>query len=136
MVRDVSVSLLIPKIALYCFCSITLYLYERTMCSKLTAIQCPPLDSVVNGVISYAIDIAAKYDLGTVATYDCDPGFVLDLSLGGSEMRPCMDDNGLDAIGVWSGQEPICVRKLLALCIIALVDVFCLYTITLITAIT
>ncbi|XP_064386053.1 sushi, von Willebrand factor type A, EGF and pentraxin domain-containing protein 1-like [Halichondria panicea] len=76
---------------------------------RCIAIQCLPLDSVVNGVISYAIDIAAKYDLGTVATYDCDPGFVLDLSLGGSEMRPCVDDNGMDTIGVWSGQEPSCV---------------------------
>ncbi len=46
-----------------------------------------------------------------MATYDCDAGFVLDLSLGGSEMRTCVDDDGLDAIGVFDTKEPRCVRK-------------------------
>ncbi len=30
-------------------------------------------------------------------------------------MRTCVDDDGMDTIAVWSGQEPNCVRKLLAL---------------------
>ncbi len=59
----------------------------------------------------YAPDTTPNYDLGTVATYACDPGFVLDLSLGGSEMRMCVDDNGLDAVGVFDRQAPRCVRK-------------------------
>ncbi len=77
----------------------------------LTAIECLPLDSTTNGVITYAIDNTPNYDLGTVATYDCDTGFVLDLSLGGSEMRTCVDDNGLDAIGEFNNQAPICIGK-------------------------
>ena len=77
----------------------------------LTAIECLPLDPITNGFITYAPDTASNYDLGTVATYDCDSGFVLDLSLGGSEMRTCMDDNGLDAIGVFDRQTPRCIGK-------------------------
>ena len=55
--------------------------------------------------------MVADFDLGTVATYACDAGFVLDLSLGRSEMRMCVDDDGLDAIGVFDRQAPRCVRK-------------------------
>ncbi len=78
-----------------------------------TAIECPPLDLITNGVITYAIDTTPNYDLGTEATYDCDAGFALNLSLGGSEMRTCVDDNGLDAIGVFDRQAPRCIGKYL-----------------------
>ncbi len=78
----------------------------------LTAIECLPLDPINNGAITYAAaDTTPNYDLGTVATYACDTGFVLDLSLGGSEMRTCVDDNGLDAIGVFERQAPRCIGK-------------------------
>ncbi len=75
------------------------------------AIECSPLPAIANGSITYAIDNTPNYDLGTVATYDCKAGFVLDLSLGKSEMRTCVDDDGLDAIGVFNEQAPTCVRK-------------------------
>ena len=77
----------------------------------LTAIQCTTLKPIPNGYITYTPNTTPNYDLGTVASYACDPGFVLDLSLGVSEMRTCVDDNGLDAIGVFDRQAPICVRK-------------------------
>ena len=78
---------------------------------SVAAIECPPLDGIENGVITYAADITPNYTLSTVATYDCDAGFFLDLSLGGSEMRTCVDDDGLDAIGEFDNQAPICIRK-------------------------
>ncbi len=64
--------------------------------------QCPSLGGITNGFITYAPDNTSDYDLGTVATYACDTGFVLDLSLGGSEMRTCVD-------GFWNNQEPSCI---------------------------
>ncbi len=77
-----------------------------------TAIECRTLPDIPNGFITYSTDNTSNYDLGTVATYACDPGFVLDLSLGGSEMRICVDDDmDNDAEGVFDNQAPICVRK-------------------------
>ena len=75
------------------------------------AIECPPLDPIINGFINYAPNNTPNYDLGTVATYNCDAGFFLDLSLGGSAFRTCVDDNGLDAIGEFNNQAPRCIRK-------------------------
>ncbi len=75
------------------------------------AIQCPLIPAIPNGVITYAPDNTPNYDLGTVATFTCKTGFVVDLSLGGYEIRTCMDDNGVDAIGVFDRQAPRCVRK-------------------------
>ena len=46
-----------------------------------------------------------------MATYTCDAGFVLDLSLGGSVTRTCFDDMDNDAEGLFSGQAPACIRK-------------------------
>ena len=62
-------------------------------------------------MISYSPDVTPDYDLSTEATYTCEAGFYLE----SNEVRVCMDDDRMDAIGVWSGQEPSCVRKLLAL---------------------
>ncbi len=77
---------------------------------SLTAIECPPPLTITNGMISYSPDVTPDYDLGTEATYTCEAGFYLE----GNEVRVCMDDDVMDAIGVWSGQEPSCVRKLSA----------------------
>ena len=62
-----------------------------------------------NGVVMYNADMMANFDLGTVATHSCDNGFVL----MGSLTRTCMDDDGLDTVGVWSDNDnlPTCVRK-------------------------
>ena len=56
------------------------------------AIQCPPIPAIPNGVIIYAPDNTPNYDLTTVATYACNTGFALDLSIGGSVTRTCVDD--------------------------------------------
>ncbi len=61
-------------------------------------------------MISYSPDITPDNDLEIKATYTCEAGFYLE----GNEVQVCMDDDGMDAIGVWSGQEPSCVCKLSA----------------------
>ena len=73
--------------------------------------MCPPLPAITNGMISYSPDVTPDYDLGTEASYmyTCEAGFYLE----GNEVRVCIDDDGMDAIGVWSGREPSCVRKLI-----------------------
>ena len=48
-----------------------------------------------------------NYDLGTMATYECNPGFYL----MGDDERNCTAGNGTSAIGVFDKQEPACVRK-------------------------
>ncbi len=58
-------------------------------------------------MISYSPDVTPDYDLGTNATYTCEDGFYLE----GNQVQMCVDADGMDAIGVWSDQEPSCVRK-------------------------
>ena len=76
--------------------------------SPAAIIECSPLSTITNGTISYSPDVTPDHDLGTKATYTCEAGFYLE----GSEVRVCMDDEGMDTIGVWSGQEPNCICKL------------------------
>ncbi len=63
-----------------------------------------------NGMIVYATDMTANFELGTTATYSCNEGYTLDLSIG-VEVRTCIDDGDNDAVGVFSDQKPACVRK-------------------------
>ena len=77
----------------------------------LSAIECLPLPPIADGAITYALDMVPNYELGTVATYSCDPGLVLDLTLGGSVMRTCVDNVDNDAEGIFDGQAPFCVCK-------------------------
>ncbi len=72
--------------------------------------MCPPLPAIINGMISYSPDITPDYDLGINATYTCEAEFYLE----GNEVRVCMDD-GMEAIRMWSGREPSCVCKSIAL---------------------
>ena len=89
-----------------------LVLRTQTRCIILhPAIECLPLPPIANGGITYAPDMIPNYELGTVATYSCDAGFVLDFSLGGTMMRTCVDDGDNDAEGIFDGQAPTCVRK-------------------------
>ncbi len=74
-----------------------------------TAIECRVLPVFTNGMIVYATDVTSDFDLGTTATYSCNEGYTLDLSIG-VEVRTCIDD-GDNAVGVFSDQEPACVRK-------------------------
>ena len=63
------------------------------------AIMCPPLPDIDNGVVEWS-----GLSPGGVATYTCDPGFIL----VGDATRICRDN------GTWSGEEPTCDRKLLS----------------------
>ena len=76
----------------------------------ITAIECEPLNAIANGVIIYANDSEANYELGTTATYDCSTGYFLDLSVG-VRVRTCVDDDAMDAIGVFTDLAPSCVCK-------------------------
>ncbi len=73
-------------------------------------IQCVPLPDIPNGMIEYGPDTTANYMLGTTATYICNDGFFLDVSVG-NEVRTCVEDDGLDDLGVFTGSQPTCVRK-------------------------
>ena len=73
--------------------------------SSILANECPSL-SLTNGVITYATDSIPDFEIGTVATHSCDPGF----GLVGDMTRTCMNA-GL--FGVWSGSAPTCERKIL-----------------------
>ena len=60
---------------------------------------------IANGMITYDSD--SPYGIGTVATYDCNPGY--ELSVSGDEMRTCMDnDDGSGAS--FNGTAPTCER--------------------------
>ena len=75
-----------------------------------TAIECRVLPVFANGMIVYATDVIANFELGTTATYSCNEGYTLDLSIG-VEVRTCIDGGDNNAVGVFSDQEPACVRK-------------------------
>ncbi len=61
-------------------------------------------------MITYSPDTSANYPLNTTATYICDEGYFLTEST--TVVRVCEDDDVMDAVGVFSGQAPTCVRKL------------------------
>ena len=69
-----------------------------------TAIVCPALEDLDNGLIVYDADNLTEFSLSTVATFTCNQAFSLD----GNSTRICMDDDQADTIGVWSGQMPSC----------------------------
>ncbi len=60
--------------------------------------QCPALAPIPNGAITYGPDMIPDFDVGTVATHSCDPGF----RLSEFETRVCLDT------GIWSGLIPVC----------------------------
>ncbi len=84
-------------------------MHNYILVNSHAAIQCPPIPAIPNGVITYTSDNTPNYDLGTVATYACNAGFVLDLSIGGSVTRTCVDDLDNDAEGVFDRQGPRCI---------------------------
>ena len=62
-------------------------------------------------MISYCNAGSPNYALGTVATYSCNDGFVLDLTGGSTVVRTCGDDGDGNALGEFNGLAPSCVRK-------------------------
>ena len=80
------------------------YLQNLITTCNSTAV-CMDLPVLVNGLITYDVEETPR-PLGTVAIYECNPGFVL----VGQENRTCVEDSG---VGVFNGVEPVCDRKLL-----------------------
>ncbi len=68
---------------------------------------CDELEMIANGVISYNADMTAPYNVGTVATYSCNAGFVL---RGGNMVRTCVEA-GDGSGGIFNGEAPTCIRK-------------------------
>ena len=66
-------------------------------------ITCPSLSVSSSGQVSYFTDTTSPHDLGTVATFTCNPGFRLD----GLERVTCGGD-GSSPNGMWSGSPPNC----------------------------
>ena len=60
------------------------------------AFQCPELFDIPNGEVEFL-----SRTPGSIATYTCDFGFVLQ----GDEQRVCMENE------TWSGEPPTCFRK-------------------------
>ena len=90
------------------------------MCSKklfynaraCTAIQCNDLNmpTFENGMVTYAEDNAAPFDLDTIATYECHDGFFLN---GEAERHCTVGEGRSSGLGMWNGVAPTCVRKLI-----------------------
>ena len=73
--------------------------------SVILIAQCDELPAIVNGFIIYAPDDVALYDIGTVATYECNPGFIL----VGDMTRDCV---GVDVnTAEFNREAPVCTRK-------------------------
>ena len=64
-------------------------------------VLCFELPPIVNGSITYAPDNVSDFEIGTVATYVCDPGFIL----VGDMTRVC------SVLGLFNGEAPFCQRK-------------------------
>ena len=64
--------------------------------------QCPVLEPIQNGAITYFPDFIPDFNDGTVATYRCNPGFFL----VGIATRTCSISS------TWAGQPPVCQRKI------------------------
>ncbi len=64
---------------------------------SFTAVECPAL-AIPNGAISYCPDMIPDFNVGTLATHNCHPGFIL----SGETRRVCLVG------GTWSGQPPVC----------------------------
>ncbi len=62
---------------------------------------CSDLIPLSNGMIGYNMGTASLRQVGTVATYTCNPGY----TLNGGSTRTCVTG------GIWNGSAPICQRK-------------------------
>ena len=71
----------------------------------MLTIECPELPPIANGTITYAPDNMSDFDVGTIATYQCNNGFILI----GVTTRNCII--AIDNTAQWSEQEQMCDRK-------------------------
>ncbi len=77
------------------------------MYTTFTAVECPALQPIPNGAITYGPDTIAPFNVGTVATHTCNQGFILG---AGSEIRTCLNSG----IMLWSGLIPVCRGTLMS----------------------
>ena len=82
-----------------------MYVYYVTCSCYTPTARCPELLPIVNGFITYGPDDVADFDIGTVATYECNPGFFLI----GVMTRDCVE--AADGTGVFNGVAPVCECK-------------------------
>lgn len=70
------------------------------------AILCPDIPDPANGQILFSGNMIAPFELRTVATYSCDPGYGLMAMMDTTE-RTC-EDLDSDIVGEWSATPPSC----------------------------
>ncbi|XP_064407236.1 sushi, von Willebrand factor type A, EGF and pentraxin domain-containing protein 1-like isoform X2 [Halichondria panicea] len=71
-----------------------------------TAIMCLGLPDPTNGTVTFSADGPASFMLATVATYNCEPGYVLNSI---NTTRTCVDlSNEANPVGTWNGDAPTC----------------------------
>ena len=68
---------------------------------SITVIDCGPPSMVTPGGV-----VVSTTTFGSIATYQCDQGYVLNPSDEASRMRTCQDD------GSWFGPDPACESML------------------------
>ena len=66
-----------------------------------TGIVCVEPNTPTNGSVTLS---SPQLDVGTTATYSCDPGYVLI----GEIIMSCEDVNSGSTLGAWSEEVPIC----------------------------
>ncbi len=70
------------------------------------AIMCLGLPDPTNGTVTFSADGPASFMLATVATYNCEPGYVLNSI---NTTRTCVDlSNEANPVGTWNGDAPTC----------------------------
>ena len=79
-----------------CRCELTTILLcnDVILSSYVDTLACAELADPANG----NVELSAGTDIGSVATYTCNDGYIL----GGSSTRTCEEG------GLWSGEAPTC----------------------------
>ena len=95
-------------------CSVCAILILINMFHYAEAIVCDSLSPPDNGrIVVMSGPNSLSHGLGSVATYSCDPGYVL----VGYAVRSCGDPNGgTVTMGVWTHTSPACQSKLGLIC--------------------
>ncbi len=72
--------------------------------------MCPDLSNPINGKVTFSADNLFPFTLATVATYSCEPGYVLN----STDTRTCVDNSlQTNPVGTWDGNAPTCSGQLI-----------------------